>query len=121
VTVKRATRVGERIRDELAAALSRLEDPRVVGAIVSRVEVTDDLQLARVFVRREAGADDARARKVLIAGFAAAANRLRREIARAVGLRYAPDLRFAYDEAPDAVNRVEELLRQVAADKKGES
>jgi ribosome-binding factor A len=120
MTVKRATRVAERIRDELAATLVRLEDPRVARAIVSRVEVTDDLQLARVFVRREAGADDARARKALIAGFAAASNRLRREIGRALGLRYTPELRFAYDEAPDAVNRVEELLREVAADRKGE-
>ncbi len=120
MTVKRATRVGERVRDELAAAVAQLEDPRITGAIVSRVEVTDDLQLARVFVRREAGADDARARKALIAGFTAAASRLRRQIARAVGLRYAPDLRFMYDEAPDAVNRVEELLREVRADRKGE-
>jgi ribosome-binding factor A len=120
VTVKRATRVAERIRDELAAAVTRLEDPRVAGAIVSRVEVTDDLQLARVFVRREGGADDPRARKALLAGFGAASNRLRREIARAVGLRYATDLRFAYDEAPDAVNRIEELLREVAAGRKAD-
>ena len=42
--VKRATRVAERVREELAGLVSRdVRDPRVRGAIVSRVVMTDDL------------------------------------------------------------------------------
>ena len=63
--VKRATRVAGRLREELAAALRALSDPRVQGVLVSRIEITDDLQTARVYVRRELGADDAEARVAL--------------------------------------------------------
>ena len=31
-----------------------------------------------------------------------------------MGLRYTPSFRFFYDEAPDAVSRIEELLREAA-------
>ncbi|HEY4120257.1 MAG TPA: 30S ribosome-binding factor RbfA, partial [Byssovorax sp.] len=117
MTVKRATRVSERLKDELARAVRDLSDPRVEGAIVSRVEMTDDLSIARVHVRRAVGAPDARAQKALIAGFAAASRRLRAEVGRAVGLRYTPELRFFYDAAPDDVDRIEELLRQVERDR----
>ncbi|HVY45944.1 MAG TPA: ribosome-binding factor A, partial [Minicystis sp.] len=86
-----------------------------------RVEVTDDLSIARVYVRRETGASDERGKKTLLAGFEAAGHRLRREVAHAVGLRYAPNLRFFYDDAPDEVTRIEELLREVERDRKGSS
>lgn len=110
--VKRATRVAGRLREELAAALRDLRDPRVAGAAVSRVEMTDDLQLAKVYVRRLEGGDEA-SNKALIKGLDAASGRLRREVSRALALRYAPTLRFFYDEAPDAVQRVEEILRDI--------
>lgn len=114
--VKRATRVAGRLQEELAAALREMRDPRLVGILISRVELTDDLQLARVYVRREQGGDD-EAIKAAKKALGAASGRLRHAAAQALGLRYAPNLRFFYDEAPDAVQRIEELLREV----KGES
>jgi ribosome-binding factor A len=110
--VKRATRVAGRIQEELAAAVRGLNDPRIAGVIVTRAEVTDDLQLAKVYVRHERGAG-ADARKAMLRGLEAASGRLRRDVAQALKLRYAPTLRFYYDEAQDAVQRIEELLREV--------
>ena len=110
--VKRATRVAGRLQEELSAALRTLRDPRLEGVLVSRVELTDDLQLARIYVRRELGEDEAAVKGALKA-LGAAAGRLRHSAAQALGLRYAPNLRFFYDEAPDAVARIEELLREV--------
>ncbi len=110
--VKRAVRVAGRMREELSAALRTLRDPRLEGVLVSRVELTDDLQLARVYVRRELGGDT-EAVKAALAGLAAASGRLRHAAAQSLGLRYAPTFRFYYDEAPDAVARIEELLREV--------
>jgi ribosome-binding factor A len=110
--VKRATRVAGRIQEELAAAVRGLNDPRIEGVIVARAEVTDDLQLAKVYVRHGLGAGP-EAQKALLRGLEAASGRLRREIAQALKLRYAPNLRFYYDEAQDAVQRIEELLREV--------
>lgn len=110
--VKRATRVAGRIQQELAAAMRALNDPRVAGVIVARIEVTDDLQLAKVYVRHDLGAG-AEAQKAMLRGLTAASGRLRREVAQALKLRYAPTLRFYYDEGQDAVLRIEELLREV--------
>jgi ribosome-binding factor A len=111
--VKRAVRVAGRMREELASALGGLSDPRVLGVIVSRVELTDDLQLARIYVRRESGAASPQEQAALLRGLESAAGRLRQQVTRGLGLRYAPNLRFFYDEAQDAVSRVEELLAEI--------
>jgi ribosome-binding factor A len=111
--VKRSARVAERLREELSAKLRDMRDPRLAGVFVSRVEMTDDLQSAKVFVRRELGAAEAGVQKEMLKGLQAASGRLRRDVAGALSLRYAPALRFFYDEAPDAVDRVEELLREI--------
>jgi ribosome-binding factor A len=111
--VKRSARVAERLREEIAALLRGLRDPRVMGALVSRVEVTDDLQSAKVYVRRELGAGDEHDQRELVKGLTAASGKLRRDVAHALALRYAPTLRFFYDDAQDAMSRVEELLREI--------
>jgi ribosome-binding factor A len=111
--VKRAVRVAERLREELAARVRDLGDPRVSGVIVSRVELTDDLQSAKVYVRRESGPPDERERKALLTGLESAGGKLRRDATRALALRRAPTLRFFWDEGPDAQSRVEELLREI--------
>ena len=78
--------------------------------VITRVEMPDDLQLARVLVRLTIGAEDAGARKRLMAGLVAASGLLRKRVGQSVGLRRAPELRFHYDEGQDASLRVEELL-----------
>jgi ribosome-binding factor A len=117
--VKRATRVGERLREELANVVRTLEDPRIVGVMISRVELNDDLQSARVYVRHATSSGAAHI-KALLRGLEAASGKLRKETAHAMKLRYAPALRFYYDEAPDKMNRIEELLREVKETKPSE-
>lgn len=112
-TVKRATRVAERLREDLANLMRGLRDPRLDGVLVSRVEITDDLQSAKVFVRHEIGAEDEQMRRNILKGMQAASGRLRRDIGRTMGLRVVPALRFFYDEGPDAQRRIEELLREI--------
>ena len=112
-TVKRATRVAERLREDLANLLRGLRDPRLDGVLVSRVEITDDLQSAKVFVRHEFGAEDEPMRRNILKGMQAASGRLRRDVGRTMGLRVVPALRFFYDEGPDAQRRIEELLREI--------
>lgn len=115
---RRAARVVGRVREELARTLRlRVRDPRVEGAIVTRVEMPDDLQSARVFVRHETRGDDPNARRAMLAGLRSAASVLRREVGQALGLRYAPELRFFYDEGLDASLRIESLLAEIASDR----
>jgi ribosome-binding factor A len=117
--VKRASRVAERMREAMAAALRSMRDPRIEGALVSRIELTDDLQLASIYVRRELGADDVDARRRMLRGLEAASGRLRRDVSHTMDLRYAPTLRFFYDDAPDAVTRVEEILHEIKSEGAG--
>lgn len=116
--VKRGVRVAERVREEMSKLLSRkIRDPRAEGVIVSRVEMTDDLGLAKVYFRllepTETRIKDAKK------GLEKAAGLMRAELTKTLKLRTAPELRFFYDEGIDAQNRIEELLAEIEADKRG--
>ncbi|HWL87270.1 MAG TPA: 30S ribosome-binding factor RbfA [Polyangiaceae bacterium] len=116
--VKRATRVAEGIRAELATLLGRrIRDPRVAGVIVSRVIVTDDLRSAKIYVRLLDG-DTAR-EKELLTGLKSAQGMLRSAITKALSLRFAPELRFFYDESIEKRARVDELLHEIDREQRG--
>ena len=115
--VKRSSRIAARMRDELAVVLQGLADPRLSGAVITRVEVTDDLQSAKVHVRSPTvAAEDDKARRGLLKAFDSASGRLRKEIARSMALRLVPTLRFYFDDQPEASGRIEELLREIHED-----
>ncbi|MFO0675611.1 MAG: 30S ribosome-binding factor RbfA [Polyangiaceae bacterium] len=115
--VKRSSRVSERVREELSWLLTRdVRDPRVAGAVVSRVEMTDDLRLARVWVRSFLHGDDPDKRKELLVGLERATPLLRRAVTKKVGLQFAPEFRFQYDDGQDNVTKVERLLAEIRDD-----
>jgi ribosome-binding factor A len=118
----RARRVGEGVREELAALVAReLKDPRAAGAVVTGVEMTDDLRSARVRVRLLAGGEDLEGRKRLVEALGRAAGMLRREITQRLRLRSAPELKFVYDDGADRSTRVEELLAEIEAERRSRS
>ena len=54
----------------------------------------------------------------LIEALGRASGMLRREVTQRLGLRYAPELRFLYDEGLDRSLRVEELLAEIEAERR---
>ena len=115
----RARRVAEGLRKEIASLLAvQVKDPGTAGAVVTRVETSSDLRTARVHVRLLEGADDPARRRQLVGALRRASGLLRREVTRRLGLRYAPELRFSYDEGVDHTTRVEELLTEIDAERK---
>jgi ribosome-binding factor A len=44
---------------------------------------------------------------------------LRREVTHRLGLRYAPELRFFYDEGVDHETKIEQVLAEIDAERKG--
>ena len=115
---QRQLRVAEEIRHVLAGVFSRheLHDPELVEAAitVTEVRVTPDLRHARVFVARLGRSDiDA-----LLPAMQRARSFLRAQVAHALGLRYAPDLVFEPDHAPDRAMAIDRLLHtpEVARD-----
>ncbi|MCP4337445.1 MAG: 30S ribosome-binding factor RbfA [Desulfobulbaceae bacterium] len=109
---KRSSRVAEAIRNELATLLlSKVRDPRLLGVSISRVEVPDDLSLARVFFTvfgdkkeiREAGIGLEKAK-----GF------MRSHIAKTLNLRFTPALIFKYDDVVEKVAELDEIFQEIA-------
>jgi len=110
----RPTRVAEEFRRELSALLARgLKDPRVTGFItVTGAKMSPDLREATAYVSVHA---DGPVRDRTMEGLRAAAAFLQREVARALGLRYTPHLRFVYDESVERGDRIDRLLREARA------
>jgi ribosome-binding factor A len=108
----RQLRVGEEIRHALAAVIGRgeLRDPalRGVAITVSEVRVSADLRHATAFVLPlGGGAVDA-----VVKALGRAAPFLRGEVARAINLRYAPEIVFAPDTSFDHASRIDAALRR---------
>jgi ribosome-binding factor A len=108
---KRATRVADQIRMEVADILMRkVRDPRLRAVTVTEVSVTNDLRLARVYFT--AGLDGASDRD-LAAGLAKATGFIRSELGQRLELRYTPELVFFKDISGPRGDRVLALLDDV--------
>lgn len=94
---KRILLINEQIQRCLSDLLRRVKDPRVQDVLISitRVETTPDLRYAKVFVSflQEDKAEDA------LAGLKSAAGYLRRELGKAIELRYCPELVWTRDDS----------------------
>ncbi|HEX2875683.1 MAG TPA: 30S ribosome-binding factor RbfA [Polyangiaceae bacterium] len=115
---RRTKRVAELIQRHFAEILRReVDDPRLAAVVVTGVEISDDLMIAKIGVRLLVADDDERQRKSIVDRLRRAAPRLRRVITPRLELKRAPELRFHYDVGPDAQQRVSELLREVDAER----
>ena len=101
--------INEEIQRELASQLRRLKDPRVASGMVSitRVDTTGDLRYARVYV----SALDKSQEKEILKGLKSASGFLRRELGRALQLRYTPELQFVADDSIQYGAHILEVLR----------
>jgi ribosome-binding factor A len=107
---QRQLRVGELVRHKLAEMLTRgeIHDDVLASHVVtiSEVRMSPDLRLATVYVMPLGGTD--------VGPVLTALERNRRyirgEIAHAVNLRSAPDLRFREDESFEEASRIDRLL-----------
>lgn len=108
----RARRVGEQIRQELADILWReMKDPRVTRVTITAVEVTSDLEHAKVyFSLLEGDAQEVRGVLQKAAGF------LRTELSHRLRLRTVPRLNFHYDDSIERGNRMDRLIDQAIAE-----
>jgi len=109
----RPDRVGDQIRKELSDVLSRGEvhDPGIGFITLTRVQVTADLQLARVFYT---SLGDPNARKETARALERATGFFRRQIgSRLHHLRRVPELEFRFDEAIANQDRIEQILQDI--------
>ena len=109
---RRADRVGEAIREEIATFLTEsAKDPRIVGFVtVTGVDLSQDLRHAKVFVS-VMGSDAEKA--ATFEGLDSVASHLRSRVARALRLRVAPEIQFREDESVARAARIESLLADI--------
>ncbi|MGE0850471.1 MAG: 30S ribosome-binding factor RbfA [Hyphomicrobiaceae bacterium] len=108
---QRQLRVGELIRHALAEMLTRgdIHDDVLAAHVVTipEVRMSPDLRLATIYVMPLGGRD--------VAPVLAALDRnkryIRGEVAHAINLKFAPDIRFLADETFDEARRIDEILR----------
>jgi ribosome-binding factor A len=109
---QRQLRVGEELRHVLARQFERgtLRDPALTGIVitVTEVRVSPDLKHATAYIMPLGGAKIAD----VLAGLARSAGFLRREMAKEVRLRLAPELSFTADTSFEHASRIDALLRR---------
>jgi ribosome-binding factor A len=116
---KRLNRVSEAYQHELAQMLHlEVRDPRLAGVWITRVKFTPDLRLAKVYFNVDGGR--VREEEVLY-GFERSKGFLRHELAQRVQLKFAPELKFYYDESAEVGERLDELFRQIDEQKQPET
>jgi ribosome-binding factor A len=108
----RPDRVGDQIRQELSDILSRGEvhDPGIGFITLTRVQVTPDLQLARVYYT---SLGDTTARKETARALTRATGFFRRQIGSRLQLRRVPEIEFRFDESIAHQDRIEQILRDI--------
>jgi ribosome-binding factor A len=109
----RPERVADLIRSELGTLLTRdVRDPGIGFITVTRVHLSPDLQLARVFYT---ALGDEKARTNTARAIDRAAPFLRRQIGSRLRLRRVPELVFVYDQSVAGQDRIEQLLNEIHA------
>jgi len=107
----RPDRVAEQIRQDLSALLTgAVHDPGIGFVTLTRVSVSPDLQMARVFYTTMG---DDKARKATARALERATPFLRREIARRIRLRRVPEIRFEFDKNVENQDRIEQILLEL--------
>jgi len=107
----RPDRVADQIRGELGQLLAReVHDPGIGFVTITRVQVTPDLQHARVYYT---ALGDDRARRSSDRALHRAVPFLRRQIGSRLRLRRVPELELIYDESIAGQDRIEQLLHDL--------
>ncbi|MFA4983849.1 MAG: 30S ribosome-binding factor RbfA [Candidatus Omnitrophota bacterium] len=107
----RAEKVAQNLKKEISSILhDELNDPRLGFITITRVELTADLQYARVFYSVLGGEEERlRTRQALDSalGF------IRRLIGQRIRLRFTPELVFKEDHSSEYSIKIEEVLDQI--------
>ena len=107
---QRQLRIGELIRHKLAEMLTRgeIHDDVIASHVITvpEVRLSPDLKLATAYIVTLGDADI----KEVLAALERNKRFIRAELAHAVNLKFAPDIRFRRDETFEEASRIDALL-----------
>ncbi|MGH7856229.1 MAG: 30S ribosome-binding factor RbfA [Candidatus Binatia bacterium] len=106
---RRSERVGDLLLETLSELLLReVKDPRIGNVTLTGVDLAEDLRHARVrYCTLGDRSAQARAQK----GLESAARFMQGKVARMLRMRYAPEIRFEYDDGFEKADDMNRLLR----------
>lgn len=108
---KRSDRIAETIRDVISSILLReINDPRIQFVSVMRVEVSSDLQHAKIFVSI-IGSDDKK--QEAFEGLKSARGFIQRKLGKRIRLRCTPEISFKMDTSVDEGMHIYDLLQEI--------
>ncbi|HEY7416987.1 MAG TPA: 30S ribosome-binding factor RbfA [Ktedonobacteraceae bacterium] len=112
----RQEKLGELIAVELSDLMrTRLKDPRIGFASITRVEVSGDFRHAKVYVSIMGSAKE---REETMRGLKHATGFLRRELGSRLVIRYIPEILFKLDTSIEEGARILEMIHQVEEEDK---
>jgi len=110
----RIERINDAIKELLSELLCRkIKDPRIGFITITSVRIAQDLSSARVYYT-VMGSDEDRANT--LQGLESARNFMRKTVGQELKLRYAPELRFIYDDSLDKAIAIEDAIKKMHED-----
>lgn len=115
---KRALRAAEAIQREMGVILDRkIRDPRMAMMVtVTRVDVSEDLRYAKIFVSVLGGQDE---KEMAFRLLRRARRFIRSQLASYLDLRVAPEISFALDESAENYLRIDNVLKEIHEEERG--
>lgn len=105
-------RLAQDMKREIIAIIGRMKDPRLEGGLltVTRLDVTPDLDMARVYVSVMGRADGPQG---VIEALNRSAGHVRTEISKRMHIRKAPRLVFVEDDSAAYADHINRLLQEL--------
>jgi len=108
---RRQVQVADAIQQHMADLIQReLKDPRIGFATVTRVEVSQDLKYARIYISVLGTAEE---QKDTMAALERGKGFIRREIGQRLDLRTVPEINFRLDTSAEYSDRINRLLNEL--------
>lgn len=108
---RRTDRLSELFREEISRLLQKgLKDPRIGFATINRVDITEDLSYAKVYV--SVMGSDQEKQSTLI-GLRQSAGFIRQILGKGIKIRKIPELQFVLDENLEHALHIQSILHEL--------
>jgi ribosome-binding factor A len=108
---KRSQRIQELVHEEISRLIQHgLKDPRIGFATITKVDLSDNLKHARIYVSIMGSEEE---KNATLLGLRSAKGFIRNALGKNLHLKYIPELDFRRDESADHVEKISKILNEL--------